>query len=269
MIHNPPTYIADIMPPCAEVWITASNAVVKRKGSWAINSGFVVLKPSLLCGVQTSERQQLYLTNWLLYRTPFIASIMDGTGYALSSEQWRNILHLQGKRSENPESKQATAYQILRQCFQNSGLELSLDQQVNNTAVWRNEERSVEALRNPRLGMEVVFELCELNFRYELEALDARSRRTTLTEPLEFTDARDRLRSCFAISNGGPLSAVMLALKKVMELWKGAEQMRDIEFNTVHDISPEIEGKVTRFYAQRFYECFRRVPTLPRYLELV
>ncbi|KAJ7588261.1 hypothetical protein C8J56DRAFT_1050325 [Mycena floridula] len=214
---------------------------------------------------------------------------MDGTGYALSSEQWRNILHLQGKRSENPESKQATAYQILRQCFQNSGLELSLDQQVNNTAVWQNEERSVEALRNPHLGMEVVFELCELNFRYELEALDAHSRRTTLTEPLEFTDARDRIRRCFAISNGGPLVRVnlsrahsglgaaclqdrapfMLALKKVMELWKGAEQMRDIEFNTVHDISPEIEGKVTRFYAQRFYECFGRVPTLPQYLELV
>ncbi|KAJ7581770.1 hypothetical protein C8J56DRAFT_895345 [Mycena floridula] len=152
MIHNPATHIADIMPPCAEVWITASNAMVKQKGSWAINSGFVVLKPLLLCRVQTSERQQLYLTNWLPYRTPFITSIMDGTGYALSSERWCDILHLQGERSENPESKQATGYQILRQCFQNSGLELSLDQQ--------NEDRSTEALRNPHLGMEVIFELC-------------------------------------------------------------------------------------------------------------
>ncbi|KAJ7584192.1 hypothetical protein C8J56DRAFT_893786 [Mycena floridula] len=108
-------------------------------------------------------------------------------------------------------------------------------------------------------------------YQIKRDSLYARSHRTTLTESLEFTDAWGRLRSCFAISNGRPLDRAlfMLALKKVMELWKGTEQMRDIEFNTVHDISPEIEGKVSRFYAQWFYKCFGRVPTLPRYLELV
>ncbi|KAJ7580083.1 hypothetical protein C8J56DRAFT_896693 [Mycena floridula] len=290
MTEPPHGRVPNITPPCPDVWVTSlkSIATSHNHSPLTVNAGYVVPKPSLLSGVQSTDRQLLYLTNWLTFRTPFIASLMGGTSYALSSEWWRCILYLQRDVNVRTGSKQDSAYQILRHCFENTGLDLALERQ-NSIIVWRNEERSTDALKNPRLGMEVMFELCELNFRYELQALDNRSRRAPLTELLDLTDARDRLQRCFAVRSDGPLVRVnlsraheglgaqtmqirapfMLALKTVMQEWKGAEQMRDLGFERENDISPEIEETVTRFYVQRFYDCFGRVPTLPHYLEPV
>ena len=129
---------------------------------------------------------------------------------------------------------------------------------------------------------EILWELAELNFRFELLALDARV--TTSSG----NDHQELVRACFlggafasllvadlgAANNGlgnlhwEPRSVYLHALKNVMTTWEGevlpiilAKKMqwteREIE---------DLEGEITHFYVRTFYDHFGRAPITPRRL---
>jgi hypothetical protein len=130
---------------------------------------------------------------------------------------------------------------------------------------------------------EILWELAELNFRFELLALDARAAST----PCAFA-RQEWIRACFPGGEGGD-SALLVAdlgaanhglasknweekapylqaLRKIMMTWRGdippiilAEKYqwtkREIE---------DLEDAVAMFYVRSFYNHFRRAPIVPR-----
>jgi hypothetical protein len=129
---------------------------------------------------------------------------------------------------------------------------------------------------------EILWELAELSFRFELLALDGRV--TTSTGD----DRQELISACFpggasasllvadlGAANHGlgnlywePRSVYLHALKKVMTTWKGevppiilAKKMKWTE-REIEDL----EGEITHFYVKTFYDHFGRAPITPRRL---
>ncbi|KAF8240609.1 hypothetical protein L208DRAFT_1180050, partial [Tricholoma matsutake] len=125
---------------------------------------------------------------------------------------------------------------------------------------------------------EILWELAELSFRFELLALDAQV--TTNTSD----DRQELIRACFpggasalllvadlGATNHGlgnvywePRSVYLHALKKVMTTWKGEILAKKFQW-TEWEIE-DLEDEITCFYVKTFYDHFGQAPITPRHL---
>jgi len=171
----------------------------------------------------------------------------------------------------------------LQSCLNVEGVELGDSDNLEVQATWNGKE--FETLGKDEFE-EILWEIAELNFRFELCGLDSRA--TT-----DQASARHQLISeCFARPSAGAsllvadlstanqgLAAVrwedredyVLALRKVMSSWRG-EVPPIIKIEKVHwstEQGMELEEVMASFYCKSFYEYFRRAPIVPRRLSHV
>ena len=253
-----------------------------------IDLGYLFPEPALLVTAQQEAHRDAYFHTWLKYRAVMIyrVSSQDSNATPMPGKVWRNLLACEfiggdpgssSSTSTKSAKMKQLVYSFLQNCITAEGVEYV--ESNNSTLKWNR--RVVDKL-NDQEWEEILWELAELNFRFELQALDSRAQ----AAPCIDLDRQKLILNCFPTSpsllvadfskaNDGlanefwePRSLYIFALKKLMMTWQGkvpaiilAEKVRwrKEEF-------PDLEDNVARFYVQMFYEYFRRAPIVPRRL---
>jgi hypothetical protein len=196
---------------------------------------------------------------------------------------WRTLLTLETAQQKVTSSSgpskgnklRETAIDFLQNCLSEEGVEF---REASSGELQWNGKNAVNLSNLER--EEIVWELAELNFRFELLALDSRSsteldvdRQQMMLECFSGSSSMSLLVADLGTANHGLSSQLweerapyLQALKRLMMSWQGeippiimAQKvrwsMRDIE---------DLESEITKFYVASFYRHFRRAPIVPR-----
>jgi hypothetical protein len=275
------------MPPTTSTWANALKTIDKSRKLPGASGGYIFLDPGTIVGIQSVERRNLFLSNWLLYRHPFILRIASAQGTAIPSEVWRQMLALKHDLvSQEQTGKAGDARNMLRGFFEEAYVEFTLSPPT--TVIWRAQQRPLSDLEDTGLIKEILWEMYELNVRQELSALD---RRAKLNLSSSFPNAglnHECLRRCFPLRGAAPFLTVnfddsdkglaaaslenraphLIALKSLMLSWKGNERLADIaDVTQSGQVTEEVEKKLIEFYVQSFFDHFGRPPLLPHRLD--
>jgi hypothetical protein len=182
--------------------------------------------------------------------------------------------------------------ELLGNCLDEAGV--ALDMSSNPSVVfWREAQLSVGTLPNLRVTQEILWELYELNFRFELVALDRRAWLAPVEELAAQESSRQlMLMACFpsesllvadvSSANQGLASPTLegraqylLAMKQLMKGWGGnvPEVVHCPPKNPANGYSlqelAELEQAIAIFYTQSFFNHFGRAAILPHALDSV
>lgn len=159
---------------------------------------------------------------------------------------------------------------------------VSIDALDLSTQNARWEGKLVSELGKPEYER-ILWELCELNFRFEFQALDRRL--TTQMSPLTLRGRQTRIRNSFPggcllvanpkLANHGIASEELRELSHYLFMF--ADLMKDWpdvlatgyikQIRTKLKWSPEeiasLENEIARHYTQSFFNSFRRAPVVP------
>jgi hypothetical protein len=130
---------------------------------------------------------------------------------------------------------------------------------------------------------EILWELAELNFRFELRALDSRA---TTAQPK--SDRQRLVTACFSFGKGGIATLLVAdlgaanhglasqnweekapylqAIRKLMVSWRGEipPVIKIEKFRWSKQEIEDLENAVAKFYVSSFYSYFHRAPVVPR-----
>lgn len=302
--QDPPS---PLIPPSIPAWAIAlrkvdvsSSHLKSNVGSSTHDGGFVFPDPRLLVGPNTEARQALYLFNWLGQRAAWLHRVCSTNSNArpLSNQQWRVCLSSRAEavpkdlttRSAQQHSQMT---QLLSQLYQESGLTPG---DSNSSLFWKEREliASDGLLPDRRTVQEVLWELYELNWRFELLALDSRANEpgSPVSEDQSLVRQQD-IMACFVpsstgdqtflvteipSSNGGlaaddwrERAKYLIAMYRVMSTWNGVKPAHfDFGSQPLQNLSEDavslLEGAIAEFYTQEFFNYFGRAATVPHRL---
>jgi hypothetical protein len=313
------------LPLAIPAWRDAlKNVVVDPSRDASLNPGdrgYAFPDPGLFYGVTTPEGQAKFFYNWLKYRPALIYRLARRHSNAKPwfSQDWRTMLHLpipgfQGPPRPNPTSssalpkkppaggleqtKSAKRFEViqalLRDCMDVDGIHVN--DSPTNEMVWQEQHLSPGELPDQRVAQEILWELYELNFRFEFMALDSRAH-TPPTVRTNSLSREDLLLKCFPGNIGGSFlvaptefshqglaagtwrdrAPFIVAVKNVVCTWPGFHKVNercsgvDLEQNKVVESYSESEVEAAElalatFYTQTFYDFFGRAAIIPRRL---
>jgi hypothetical protein len=192
----------------------------------------------------------------------------------LSNQEWRDVL-IGDIKSKTPNAKSAQARENARRLL-GSVLE-ELDIEVNQTP---------SLTTTPSLpdweAQKILWKLTELNFRFELLALDKRARPSNSDEDA----CQDLISECFGVStllatddrraNSGLGSGdwrqrlpCLLILRRLMRDWEGMKPTPLLlpdrtSFTDYSEVDAlQLEGAIANFYTDSFFRFFGRAPVIP------
>lgn len=293
-----------IPPPIAAWRIALENVDVDPQNLVSNNrpsdSGYVFPDPGLFIGVTTAERQATYLTNYLIHRSELIFRLSNSNSSAspISNSLWRTFLTY-GSQPLAPNASQTQAanrrkvvMDILANCSEGTGVDASPKVQPTSF-VWRDTQVSLGTMPSLTICREILWELYELNFRFEFLGLDRRAHVSKgNASASDLRGREDLIGKCFARPPGSSLLVAdveygnkglaaeswsdrvpyVLAMRDVMKTWSG---QRPQEFSRVLSTRPEqpseqvllaLESAVARFYTQMFFNHFGRAAIVPHRL---
>lgn len=170
------------------------------------------------------------------------------------------------------------------------------DQMLNlekHLRVWRNRSlQPTEAIDDVTIT-EVIWELYELNFRYELQELDRLARRSHVHHdecalmacfPLApngstiFTASLDMADQGFAAIEWTSRQTQVIGLYNLMTRWKDADlalgglglpssNKNSASVNIPEAVFVSAEAALVAYYCKTFYKYFHRAPTIPHRLD--
>ena len=276
------------LPPLIPSWQKALSDFTPPNPPPAMAEGYVFPEPALFIAVQNKERQDAYFRSWLKFRPAMIYQVSTHNSTVSSSHNslWHNLLAFEligEKKAGSSSTKSSKLWETMQQFLDESLIADGVDfveLRLNDSQmIWNG--NLITSLGNHE-HEEILWELAELSFRFELLALDVRV--TTSTSD----DRQELIRACFpggasasllvadlGAANHGlgnvhwePRSVYLHALKKVMTTWKGevpriilAKKLQWTEWEI-----EDLEGEITHFYVKTFYDHFGRAPITPRRL---
>lgn len=279
-----------LMPPYIPSWRDALQAVDTNTSllnpsdqPGPHDKKYIFPEPGLFTGVTNELRCARYFATWQNAKTICLFRVFGASSAAvpLSPQEWRDFLigNLNGsfKGEANREAQRK-----IRAIFENCLAELSMDFDSFTPT------NTVPPPVAPSEAQKVLWELSELNFRFELLALDKRASR--VTDDNEAQDRQDMIRKCFPTSSLFPelpdatkgLASVtwkdrlptLLRLRALMRDWNGTKPtailLGDLEsLDLYHEDDVQVlENAVARFYTQTFFNYFGRAAVIPTKLSL-
>ncbi|KAJ7818353.1 hypothetical protein B0H13DRAFT_2292533 [Mycena leptocephala] len=176
------------MPPGIASWERALSQVDRSLPSQCgphPQNRYVFPEPALLLSAADDGRRRVIIHHYQLMRDALMYRLGDASDhpYPLKSQEWRDILHgkitRQGKPGTRAEARSASIETVLGSAMRVCGIDKFRDFPVDPCdAPWTTHNRT----------MELVWETAEINFRFELLALDARA---------SGLDRSDERRLCF------------------------------------------------------------------------
>ncbi|KAJ6629826.1 hypothetical protein B0H10DRAFT_2208383 [Mycena sp. CBHHK59/15] len=269
------------MPTTITPWATALVAIDRScPPSCGIDLPqlYVMPEPGLLASPEEEPHRRMLYHHYRLLRDALMFHLADRSQRhaLLTTQQWRDVLQgkviKQGKVGTHAQARSASLEDLLRPAFSACG--------INALTEFPVPPEAVLPLQVHRMK-ELLWELAEINFRYEFLALDARA---------SGLDRPDECRKCFAgegligmdfSESRRGLAALeamdrlpyLLCMAGLMCDWsvpcERSKQIDNAKGHTGWDASSvrHLERKVAQYYTQSFYELFWRVSVVPMCLE--
>lgn len=270
-------YESPLMPLSIPAWRDALQAVNHDQRPLSYNTRYIFPEAALFASTNESRRTKFF-TTWIAIRPACIYRIVSvQKATPLSNQQWRDFL-LDGLLSLSRESKLVRRREEVRSMFAGALEELKIDFHAPSS----------DFSRDMRLSdmQRVLWELTELNFRFELLALDKRASSCNRDEDerqamvLKCFPDNDLLLVNTGLANVGLQSLdyrvrlpYLLGLKALLRDWDGLKPTPLVlpDFPS-HDFTElevrQLEDSIARFYTQSFYHFFGRAATVPTRLPL-
>ncbi|KAJ7574224.1 hypothetical protein C8J56DRAFT_742549, partial [Mycena floridula] len=147
---------------------------------------------------------------------------------------------------------------------------------------WGGQPSAIINVEDGEVVKEILWELYELGFHQELLALNQRA---CINPPLTSTFNKSAVQQCLVIREGDLILSVsfekvdqglaaascwdrapyLIQLLQIMLEWKGGQDMLSVYAGIVEakEMTSEAEEGIVVFYAQSFFDCFGRPPTIP------
>ncbi|KAJ7018658.1 hypothetical protein C8F04DRAFT_1198698 [Mycena alexandri] len=263
------------MPESITAWETALGNVdiaVKLQQRARTDTYYVFPEPALLASPESENMRQIRLHHFLLLKDALEYRIVEQSPrLLLSSQEWRDTLAgkvtQQGRQNSKGRARSGVIEELLAPALK------ACD--VDRYSAFPVDLRTVAPITRNR-AREIIWEVAEVNFRYELVSLDHRA--TGLCR-------RDECSRCFAggmlvgmpieTSKEGLAAAKLedrhvynVELAKLMCGWRG--EVPDVIKRAAVKTGAVMAGKmreleeaVATLYCQRFYEYFRRAAVIP------
>ncbi len=250
-----------------------------------------------MVSTQTTEKSKRMFRSWLVYRPVLVfrlafqgskAQPKHGRAWnaLLAAEYLYNLgkdsMHAAQRARRREELQKEMASFLSNNVDAGSDVQIASNIDMNMKPLWHGVP--FEDLE-PVHFEQMLWELSEINFRYEFQALDVRCRRGT---PHEYDhNIQESLMACFPdgafsvpsllIANHGIASEnrqerahYLFAMARVMSKWRNVNPCGLIAKTGKLKWSPHelaaLEEEIARFYTQTFHDCFRRAAVLPRRL---
>lgn len=240
---------------------------------------YVFPEPGIFAGVKDDVGRNRYFHTWNNTKAFFIFRMFTTTAAAvpLTNQDWRTIMYgnlngtLKGKKSQEGQQR-------FRDLFSNC-----LEQLGTSFDTFFPPLDTPPPPVSPSEGRRILWELSELNFRFELMALDKRASGTTST--VDAQSRQDIISRCFpgdvlivelpqATKGLASLDwlerlPILLILRTLMRDWRGQKptslllpDKSSLDLYTEYDVHL-LEDAVARFYTQTFFNFFGRAAVIP------
>ncbi|KAJ7023234.1 hypothetical protein C8F04DRAFT_1271661 [Mycena alexandri] len=249
------------MPTMIPPWSSALAAVDRRQHpscGMDLPQLYVMPEPALLASPDDELRRRVLYHHYELLR--------DALMFRLAK------ITKQGKAGSRVRARSASLEDLMRPALDTCGINDLTGLPVSPDAI---------PPLNLNKAKEILWELAEINFRYELLALDARAsgldrpdecRRCFATTKLIGIDLHESQRGLAALETDDHLPH-LLCIARLMHDWtvpcERPKEIDDARGRTA--LSPgdvyALEGVVARYYTQGFYELFGRAAVVPMRLE--
>ncbi|PBK81832.1 hypothetical protein ARMGADRAFT_1090894 [Armillaria gallica] len=284
-----------LLPPAIPLWQAAVESTSSDRSRCypeariAEANGYIFPHPDIFVGVQ-DERKALELIKAWLCLCPLLLACVSCSSYSaqlIAHQSWRVILNLD-RLIKNTSSGDASSSRMMLtkagkrrekaiDFLQGCAGELRIDTNFNvGPAVWRSIE--LENLTDDH-RREIVWELAELNFRFELLALDARAATNGGNHDLLLCCLPYGLTTAFVAVDIGSANhglghptwrqraPYVFLLMNAMWSWRACPdliQQRKTGYTEAE--FDKMERCIALFYADSFFCFFGRAPIIPRHL---
>ncbi|KIJ21118.1 hypothetical protein PAXINDRAFT_6892 [Paxillus involutus ATCC 200175] len=259
-----------------------------------VDPGYRFPDPPLLVTSDNPQRKKLFIANWLTSRPLWMSHVdHDPPAKFPSPQMWQDFLisiEAENVATMSSDTFAATCKRAALQVFGEDVVVKSQGWKPGDTISWRGMDIVVDSLTDPPvlLAKWILWELYELNFRYELYALD----HIMATElwVSSFTEHRALLHSIFPSDSGLllwddslPKQDSNLGLgagswkelhpwvdkfRELLSVWRDAPSRLSLLLgNPVADRDNQAAHltmqSATNFYVQTFFDHFGRPPVIP------
>ena len=275
-----------------------SRLVEKSKTS-KHHGHYVFPDPGLLVTPATDEKKAKFVEAWLRAREALLMRVMNEASVAMSGQSWRDFLATDlstiSEKSFTSEKKDTKAarrrQQILDMLTPRSYLfpDVKTRSTTGEPIIWQGKKYVPGILPADHIIREILWELYQLNFYYELLSLDRRACTNLITsDSVQLIDRQALISECFPVDPFKSTSLptrncglagndveerlpFVLALVRVMYSWKGDKPpVFQLAVQSFHEISAshatELEEAATTYYCQQFYNFFGRAALVPHRL---
>ena len=232
-----------------------------------------------------------YIESWLRVRDAWFMRVAKEPSLALSNQSWRTFLSIDNTVPEKGETKAGRRRQeVLDMLLPNPDMYPGVEKRsgLMGPIVWQGREYPSGVLPPENIVREILWELYEVNFIHELQALDRRAcDNLDLLNATQLFDRQIEISQCFHTSSFRqvPIPSQNLGLANddfdkrfqfvtalvfVVNKWKGdkpamlAGDLCDTQLSP--DGAMEMEKVVTKYYCQQFFNYFGRAAQVPHRL---
>jgi hypothetical protein len=241
-----------------------------------------------LLSPQSDEKKAKLFTGWLRIRELCLFLLSDSkcSPFRLSNKEWRTLLLVCGgcELDEDGGTRNANhrhnVRERLERALQRSDVQLDVQNLFTKSVQWKGIE--INGLPDTNIAREILWELCELNFRSDFVALD-RQMDESAVSALERQEIVDRcwngtaayidllaMRSDLGERSVFERAAFVKALHTAMKTWRGAKP--DVLLESFPDNSQahnfpnvvnRIEQNLANVYVDSFLAAFGRAASIP------
>lgn len=235
------------------------------------------------------------LQTWLFCRDAWLSCLASRESLALSAQAWRDFLFLDlsSPPSLTDTRKSARQQEALAKLTPESLEAFHLEPQyaTGQPVVWNNQQYNPDELPPHDVVREILWELYELNFTYELISLDRRACIDLTSDDTSLYKREVIIRQCFpfmaykmptqpmpttnrGLASGDPSERLghILHLAKLKSSWWGGKPAifdlykRKSQDSISRQQASDLEREVAKFYCQTFYNYFGQAAQIPHHL---
>ena len=248
--------------------------------------------PGLFVTPTADEKKSQYIQSWLQARDAWLMRLQTEPSLAMSSQHWRTFLSMDLSVPVQGSTKAAKRRQdVLDLLLPKSSIypEVQTRSITNQLLVWQGKEYPSGVLPPEDVVRQILWELYELNFIYELQSLDRRAcADLDLSNVAQLIERQMKISRCFPInsfrhvmipSENCGLAAddlsehfqFVVELLHVMKSWRGDKPaIFDISMDNLRDSTRQarilLEETIAKYYCQQFFNYFGRAAQIPHRL---
>ncbi|KAL0565964.1 hypothetical protein V5O48_016053 [Marasmius crinis-equi] len=265
------------------------------------DNGYALLDPGVIAGSKQDPVRAAFFATWLRLRPVLLYRLLSPAFRPMKTKDWRSVLGIQvhGQKSDTRAAERRTEQQeMLQKCLTSGGMQGTVDLSNLDATPVQWLEQPLQASVDPPapIARQILCELFEINFRYELVALDRFCYQKELsTSEREhevlgvlthfhsrlIPDPTDLGKTGFASSQRNERRHALHGFHFIMQGWSGgpgelSERLKDpgisrrLDIAETEDITTteldDVEYALVFHYVSTFRKIFVCAPLLPHRL---